>query len=97
MLVQAGDTVYEWDGTTFASKGTVNALSRLRGHTWHNWQLDPAVVLITDIELQDVVMQWDGTTLSDVAFTDENGASYTPFKAKYCLIQDERAAYDGRI
>jgi len=93
MLIQAGSTVYEWNGSNFTSVGTVNANSRLRGHIWHNWQLDPAVVLITDIELADVVMQWDGTTLSDVAFTDEDDVSYSPFKAKYCIIQNERAIF----
>ena len=31
MLVQAGDTVYEWDGTSITSKGTVAATARLRG------------------------------------------------------------------
>ena len=67
------------------------------GHTWHNWQLNPSVVLITDINLADVVMQWDGTTLSDVAFTDEDDVAYTPFKAKYCIIQDERAIFGNVI
>ena len=38
-------------------------------------------------------MQWDGTTLSDVDFTDEDDVSYSPFKAKYCIIQNERAIF----
>jgi hypothetical protein len=97
MLVQADDTVYEWTGTAFVSKGTVSATARLRGHIWHNWQLDPAVVLITDINLSDVVMSWDGTTLSDVTFTDEDGAGFGAFKAKYCLIQNERAIFANVI
>ena len=97
MLVQAGDTVYQWNGSNFTAKGTVAANARLRGHTTHNWQLNPAVVLITDIELEDVVMQWDGTTLSDVTFTDELGASYSPFKAKYCIVDGERAIFGNVI
>ena len=96
MLVQAGDTVYEWDGSNFTSKGTVAATSKLRGHTWHNWQLEDKV-LITDINLADVVMEWDGSTLSDVSFTDEDSNPYTPFKAKYCLIQDERAFFGNVV
>jgi len=32
MLVQAGDTVYDWDGaSTFTSKGTVRSSARFRG------------------------------------------------------------------
>ena len=63
MLVQAGSTVYEWNGSNFTSVGTVNANSRLRGHIWHNWQLDPAVVLITDIETRRCchAVGWDYT------------------------------------
>jgi hypothetical protein len=97
MLVQAAETVYEWDGNNFTSKGTVEATAKLRGYIWHNWQLSPEVVLITDVNLSDVVMQWDGTTLSDVAFVDEDDNSYTPFKAKYLTIQNERALFGNNI
>ena len=97
MLVQAGDTVYEWDGNNFTSKGTVAATARLRGHIWHNWQLSPEVVLITDIALADVVMQWDGTDLTDVAFVDEDGTAISSFKAKYLSIQNERAFFGNVI
>jgi hypothetical protein len=97
LLVQAAETVYEWTGTTFVSKGTVAPTARLRGHIWHNWQLAPEVVLITDIALADVVMKWDGTDLADVAFTDEDGNSYDPFKAKYLTIQNERALFGNNV
>ena len=30
MLVQAGPTVYKWDGTAFTNVGTVNQLAQLR-------------------------------------------------------------------
>lgn len=93
LLVQAGNTVYEWDGvTTFTSRGTVDANAKLRGRLSHNWQLTD-VVLITDLNLQDVVMSWDGTTLADVTFTDENGAAFGAFKARYCTVTNERAIF----
>ncbi len=91
-LVQAAETVYKWDGTAFTSVGTVDPTARLRGHIWHNWQLDNKV-LITDINLADVVMEWDGTTLSDVAFTDEVGSPFGEFRAKYCIVQNERVIF----
>lgn len=87
-LFQAGNTVYEWDGdTTFTSKATVNASSKLRGRIDHGWALDDKV-FITDLNLQDVVMEWDGTTLSDMT---ENLTG--DFKAKYCYIANERVYF----
>jgi len=97
LLVQAGDTVYEFDGTTFTSRGSVSAGSRLRGRISHNWQLSPEVVLITDLTLTENVKQWDGTTLADVTFTDELGGAFGDFKAKYCVIQNERAIFGNVI
>lgn len=93
-LFQAGTTVYEWDGlTTFTSKGTVNATSKLRGH-WrtHNWQLSD-VLLLTDLNLADVVKKWDGTTFASVAFTNEAAAPFGTFYAKYLNISNERAIF----
>lgn len=92
MCVQAGSSVYEWDGTSFTLLTTVVATSKLRGRISHNWWLDD-VVLVTDLALADVVMSWDGTTLSDITFTDEDDVSIGTFKAKYCVIQGERALY----
>jgi len=92
MLVQAANTVYEWDGTVFTSVGSVAATSKLRGRISHNWWLDEKVI-ITDINLADVVMEWNGTALSDTTFTDEDGAGFGTFKAKYCVIQGERALF----
>ena len=94
-LVQGGDTVYEWDGaTTFTSVGSVDANAKLRGRIEHNWQLDD-VVIITDINLQEEVLQWDGTTLSAISFTKDSGPEvpFGTFRAKYCSISDERAFY----
>lgn len=60
-LVQAGPTVYKWDGgTTFTSVGTVSTASRLRDNYW---SLDDYIVC-TDLEKATVVKKWDGTTFS---------------------------------
>jgi len=94
VLVQAGDTVYEWDGaTTFTSRGTVSATAQLRGRLDHNWLLDDKVI-ITDLNHQEDVMEWDGTTLQDVTFTNEDGSTaFGNFKAKYCVISNERVIF----
>ncbi|MFQ5493647.1 MAG: hypothetical protein ACE5DX_05830 [Candidatus Dojkabacteria bacterium] len=93
-LVQAGATVYEWDGTNFTSKGTVSATAKLRGRLEHNWQLSDKVI-ITDINLQQPVMEWDGTTLQNISFfkNDASAAWTGSFKAKYCYINNERAEF----
>jgi len=91
-LIQAGTTVFEWDGaTTFTSRGTVNANSRLRGPLSSNFTLDE-IVIITDIELADVVKQWDGAT-----FADLTTSGVTNFTAKYCFVSNERALYGNVI
>ena len=72
-LVQAEDTVYEWDGDLFNSVGSCAATAQLRGRISHNWQLDDKVI-ITDLNLQQPVMEWDGTTLQNVTFTGTSGA-----------------------
>ncbi|MFQ5623746.1 MAG: hypothetical protein ACE5FS_10155 [Paracoccaceae bacterium] len=87
-LVQAGATVYEWDGaTTFTSKGTVAAAAKLRGRMEHNWQLSDKV-LITDINQQQPLMEWDGTTLQNVSHNLGGD-----FFARYCFVSNERAWY----
>lgn len=96
VLVQAGASVYEWDGeTTFSKVGSCSASSKLRGH-WrtHNWNLTDEV-LLTDLNLADVVKKWDGTTFSSVVFTNSSasGASFGTFYAKYLSISDERAVF----
>lgn len=93
LLVQAGDTVYQYDGdSTFTSVGTVSTSARLRGHLDANSPVD-GVVLITDLALVEPVMKWDGTTLSDVSFTNETAAGFGTFKAKYCVFDNERAIF----
>lgn len=93
-LIQAGDTVYEWDGgTTFTSVGTVDATAQLRGH-WrsHNWTLD-GKLLLTDLSLVETVKEWDGTLFQSTNFTDEDANSFGTFYAKYLSISNERAVF----
>ncbi len=86
-LVQAADTVYEWDGSSgFTSVGTVSSSARLRGGLEQNFTIDE-VVIITDLALAENVKQWDGTTFQDAPM------SITNFKARYCEVELERAWY----
>jgi len=88
-LVQAGPTVYSWDGGTgFTVVGTVSSGSRLRGPASHRWSLGTEKVIITDLRLQSDLMEWDGTTFQEVPHN--LGGS---FRAKYCAIAGDRAIY----
>jgi hypothetical protein len=92
MLVQAGGNVYQWSKSMgWALKGTVNVNSQLRGPLSHYWSLDD-LVLITDINLRQPVMTWDGSALS--TFTHNLTGD---FYAKYCLVNDERARFGNVI
>lgn len=78
-LIQAGDTVYDWDGSaSFTSKGSVSSASKLRGTTW---SLDDYSV-ITDLEKSTVVKKWDGTTLSTLT----TGIEPVDLYAKYAIV-----------
>ncbi len=96
LAVQSGTEVYEWSGSAFSSSiATVNAAARLRGHLWHNSQLDDKVI-VTDVALSDVVMEWDGTVSGfiDVTFTkDPSTTAFGTFKARYCWVENDRAYY----
>ena len=96
MLVQSDGIVYEWTGTVFTQVQTVEATAKLRGRISHNWWLDDEVI-VTDLNLADVVMEWDGSTLDDVTFTDEDSNPIGSFKAKYCVIQGERALFGNVV
>lgn len=77
-LVQAGNTVYLWDGSsTFTSKGTVNASSYLRGATWSLG----GYTVITDLAKLTVVKSWDGTS-----FTSLTTGLGNPLYAKYGMV-----------
>ncbi len=78
-LVQAGSTVYEWDGaSTFTSKGSVSSSARLRGTSWTLG--DYAV--ITDITKNELMKKWDGTSLTTLT----TGLSPSTLYAKYSVI-----------
>lgn len=87
LLVQAGGTVYSWNGTTFTSVGSVSSSAKLRGRKEHYWPLND-LVIITDLNLQQPVMTWDGATLSTMAHNLTG-----TFMAKYCHVANERANY----
>lgn len=90
-LVQAGDTVYEWDGVSFTFVATVSTSANLRGTLGQNWQLDD-VLLITDMNLVEPVKQWDGTTFQDIVHNLTG-----TFLAKYCFVSNERAFFGNII
>lgn len=93
MLVQAGTTVYSWDGdATWTPVGTVNTGARLRGRFSHYSALDDKV-LITDLALVEQVAEWNGATFQNVTFTDELDNPFGDFFAKYCYVADERAFF----
>ncbi len=85
VLVQAGDTVYEYDGiSTFTSRGTVAVGSQLRGTRFSTSLLDDKVI-IADLARQSVVKEWDGTTFQDFVH-NLGGALF----ARYAIVVDER-------
>jgi len=87
-LIQAGDTMYLWDGTTgFTSVGSVDATSEMRGPLTANFTLLDKVI-ITDLQKATVVQEWDGATFGVLT---ENLAG--TFFAKYCFVDNERALY----
>lgn len=82
-LVQAGARVYKWDGsTTFSSVATlVTSTCQLRDAYW---ALDDYLVL-TDLQKQQSVMKWDGSTL-----TSHTTGIANPIKAKYGVVHQNR-------
>ena len=94
MLVQAEEKVYEWNGSDFVDTGvTVAATAKLRGRKEAIWNLADKV-LIADLNLQEEIHEWDGTTLSETSFLQADGStSFPTFRAKYILVDNERAFY----
>ncbi len=87
-LVQAGGTIYEWDGgSTFTSRGTVANGARMRGRLGHNFLLNE-VVIITDLAEKQPVMTWDGTTFATLTHNLSGD-----FYARYVQIENERVYY----
>lgn len=90
-LVQAGDVVYEWDGTAgstgMVNVGAVNPGARLRGRIEANSSKDDTV-LIADLAQKEPVLIWDGTTLSTHTHN-----LVGDFFARYIIIDLERAIF----
>lgn len=92
MLVQAGGQVYKWDGSSFSAVGSVNSSAKLRGPAESFWALDDKV-LIGDINLAEEVHEWDGTTFQQVDFVETDDSAFPDIRAKYILVDNERALY----
>lgn len=92
--IQAGNKVYDWDGaTTFTEIATVSASAKLRGRMEHNWSLADKVI-VTDLNLAQPVMEWDGVYFQNASFFDLSSNPWTgTFSAKYCVVQNERAMF----
>ena len=91
-FIQAGSKVYEWDGgTTFTEIATVSSSAKLRGRLEHQWPLSDKVI-VTDIAKAEEVYDWDGSTFASVSFTTDGSTPFTGnFRAKYCIVEGERA------
>lgn len=86
--VQAGSEIYSWDGVTFDLIGNTSINSKLRGTIESYWALDD-LVIITDLNVKSPVYQYDGINFKIISFADPTGE----FRAKYCLVNAERALY----
>lgn len=88
-IIQAGGTIYSWDGTAtgFTEVGTVDPAARLRGPIDSNFTLD-AFLIITDLAKIENVKKWTGEV-----FTDLEHNLGVDFKAKYVTVQTERAIF----
>jgi len=75
-LVQAGTVVYLWDGaTSFTSKGTVTSGAFCRDVYWSLGDY----LVISDVNLLQVMQKWDGTTLANMTHTGISGSLYAKF------------------
>jgi hypothetical protein len=82
-LVQSGGTVYKWDGgTVFSSVATLTTnVSQLRDVYWSLGDY----IVVTDLQKQQVVSKWDGTTFSTLT----TGLG-TNLYAKYGIVHKGR-------
>jgi hypothetical protein len=81
-LVQAGTTVYLWDGaSSFTNKGSCTSGSKLRDTYWALGDY----LVITDLAKLTAVSKWDGTTFSAIT----TGLGSTLY-AKYGIVRDGR-------
>ena len=88
-IIQAGGTVYSWDGTStgFIEVGTVSPDARLRGPIDSNFTLDNFII-ITDLAKIENVKKWTGEVFTDL----EHNLSAS-LQAKYVSVQNERAIF----
>lgn len=82
-LIQSGTNVYQFDGTTWTLKGTVNSAATKLRDTY--WALGDYIIM-SDVGSTNPVSMWDGTTYQ----TMPTGLGVT-FSAKYCVIWNSRA------
>ena len=83
-LVCAGSVVYKWDGgSTYTSESTGLTTDALLRDTY--WSLGDYLV-ITDLNLNNVVSTWDGTTYAAMTHTGIVGNLY----AKFAIVKDDR-------
>lgn len=83
-LVVAGSVAYLWDGaSTFTSKKTGLTTDALLRGTY--WSLGDYIV-ITDVNLNNVLMTWDGTTWSNMTHTGIAGT----LSAKFGIVHLNR-------
>lgn len=92
-IIQSGPNVYSWDGTLngFTQVGTVDGGAQLRGHYNQNFPV-LGYVIITDLQLRQPVMTWNGTTFAPLSTN-----LGTAFTAKYCHVNLERAWFANVI
>ena len=78
-IIQAHDTVYNWDGeNAYTSVGTVASTSLLRGATWSLGGYS----VVTDLSKDTVVKKWDGAALTDLT----TGLTSVSTYAKYSVV-----------
>lgn len=93
LLVQAGGTLYEWDGSNFTNVGSVDSTARLRGRMDAFWPITEKVI-VTDLALAENVHSWNGTTFTEETLYQKDGSTvFSNFKAKYCVVHEERVMF----
>lgn len=90
-LIAAGTSVYNWDMATAPNDssdvvGTITADSRLRGTYW---SLDDFAI-VTDLDQNNVVKKWDGTTWADLV---HNIPAVTSFYSRYSAVHQGRVVH----
>ena len=84
-LVGAGTSIYSWTGANnFTLQGSVLADALLRDTYWSLGDF----LVITDVNKNNVVKKWDGTTFSNLTTGLAN-----PFYAKYAIVHLNRVWY----